>query len=149
AGHAHEAGRAAFVRAIGLAVGVGGGQEEQRAAFDERAVFVTEVPARQFLVEPVGEAARVEAVLQRSHTGVVRRGCFVVHDPTPSKRPPAGAPRPARLRRSRPPPWRASPRDRGTLALVERWRRPTWLGLSVLGDIFAQAEVVAFRVWEA
>src|SRR5207245_3909720 len=58
----------------------------------------------------------------------------------------SGAPRAARLRRSRPPPWRASPRDRGTPALVERWRRPTWLGLSVLGDIFVQAEDVAFRV---
>src|SRR5207244_1007712 len=34
--------------------------------------------------------------------------------------------RPARLRRSRLPPWRASPRGRGTPASVERSRRATW-----------------------
>src|SRR5260221_15242 len=63
AGHADEAGRPAFVRAVGPSLVVGGGAEEQRPAIDERAVFVAEVSARKLLVEPVGEAARVVAVL--------------------------------------------------------------------------------------
>src|SRR5437763_1725904 len=79
AGHANEAGCPALERAVGPPLAVGGSEEEHGAGFDKSAVFVAEVPARQFLVEPVGEAARVEAVLQRSHAGVIRRGCFVVH----------------------------------------------------------------------
>src|SRR6267378_3154450 len=64
AGHAYEAGRPALVRAVGPPLAVGSGEEEQRAAFDERAVLVAEGLALQFLLESVGEAARVEAVLQ-------------------------------------------------------------------------------------
>src|SRR6266581_1168887 len=88
-GHANEAGRPALERAVGPPLAVGGREEEHRAAFDERAVLAAEGLALQFLLEPVGEAARVEAVLQRSHAGVVRRGCFIVHGATPSRRPPA------------------------------------------------------------
>src|SRR5882672_9277550 len=87
AGHAYEAGRPALVRAVGPPLAVDSGEEEQRAAFDERAVLVAEGLALQFLLESVGEAARVEAVLQLAHAGVIRGGRFIVHGATPSKRP--------------------------------------------------------------
>src|SRR5436309_9050202 len=47
---------------------------------------------------------------------------------------------------ARMPAWYAG--DVSSFMTLLRWRRPTWLGLSVLGDIFVQAEDVAFRVLE-
>jgi hypothetical protein len=71
AGHAHEARVAALVRTIGPAFGVGAGEEEQRAALDERLVLLLEGGAAEPLVEPVGQATCVVAVLQGAHPGVV------------------------------------------------------------------------------
>jgi len=67
----HEAGVAALVGAVRSAVLVGGGDEEHVHALDERAVAVADDVGHLDVLEPVGEPARVEAVLQRAASGVV------------------------------------------------------------------------------
>ena len=62
--HAHEAGLAALVRALRLSVRVGGGEEEHVARLDEGAVVVVDRVVHDPLLDPVGEPARVEAVLE-------------------------------------------------------------------------------------
>ena len=79
--HAHEAGLAALVRALRAAVGVRRGDEEHVAPLDERAVVLVDHRVDDALLDPVGEAARVEAVLQPAiafvvdgHGGILRAG---------------------------------------------------------------------------
>ena len=61
--HAHEAGVASLVRAVGEAVGVGRGDEEHVARLDESRQRLGEGLARH-PGQPIGEPARVESVLQ-------------------------------------------------------------------------------------
>ena len=70
----HESGLAALVGALRHAVLVGGREEEHVAGLDERAVVVVEAIVAEPLLDPVGEAARVEAVLQLPVPVVVEVG---------------------------------------------------------------------------
>ena len=72
--HAHEARVAALVGALRHPVLVGGREEEHVARLDERAVVVVERVAEDALLDPVGEPARVEAVLELSVPLVVDVG---------------------------------------------------------------------------
>ena len=63
-GDAHEARRSALERAVGPPFRVGGREEEIDGALDERLVVGGEGCARQLLLQPVGDAAAVERVLQ-------------------------------------------------------------------------------------
>src|SRR5204863_9622380 len=72
---ADEAGFTALVRALGPAVGVRRRQEEHVHPLDERAVIgVDEAALHELLVEPVGEPARVEGVLEAPRALVVGGG---------------------------------------------------------------------------
>ena len=62
--HADEAGLAALVRALRPPLGVGGRDEDHVARLDERAVVLVDGLVHDALVDPVGEAARVEAILE-------------------------------------------------------------------------------------
>ena len=62
--HAHEAGIAALVGAVGAAVGVGGGEEEHVHAFDEGPVVRRDVFVEQALLDAVGEPFGIELALQ-------------------------------------------------------------------------------------
>jgi hypothetical protein len=71
---ADEAGVAALVRAVGPAVGVGGGHEDHVAALDERpVVLVDRSPRDELLVDAVREPARVETILEAARSVVVGR----------------------------------------------------------------------------
>ena len=72
--HLHESGLAALVGALRHPLLVGGREEEHVAGFDERAVVVVEAVVADPLLDPVGQAARVEAVLQLSVPVVVEVG---------------------------------------------------------------------------
>src|SRR5205807_8965722 len=67
----HEARLPALVRAVRPAVGVGGGEEEHRDAFDERAVVVAERVVDGDLLEAAGDPPAVEAVLELPRPVVV------------------------------------------------------------------------------
>ena len=69
--HADEARLAALVRAVRAPVLVGGGEEEHVHRLDERAVAVVDEVADLDVLEPVGEPARVEAVLEPAAAVVV------------------------------------------------------------------------------
>ena len=61
---AHEPGLASLVGALRLPLGVDGRDEEHVARLDEHPVVVVDVVADDPLLDPVGESARVETVLQ-------------------------------------------------------------------------------------
>ena len=61
---AHEARAAALVRALGLSVAIGSGEEEHVARLDEGAVVVVDPVVHDSLLDAVGEPARVEAILE-------------------------------------------------------------------------------------
>jgi hypothetical protein len=69
--YAHEAGVAALVRAVGPPVRVGGGQEQHVRALDELTAGGIDRVDQLALLEPVGEAARVELVLPAAGALVV------------------------------------------------------------------------------
>jgi len=69
--HAHEAGLAALVGAVGPPLLVGGGEEEHVHALDEGAVVVVDDVVHGHALQPVGEPARVEGVLQAPASVVV------------------------------------------------------------------------------
>ena len=105
--NAHEAGIAALVRGLRPAFGVGGGDEEHVPRLDERAVALVDRVADRLLLEPIGDPARVEAVLQAAATAVVQVLHAVHRGARPGRskgalRPGTGAAR-ARGRRGRPP----------------------------------------------
>ncbi len=68
--HAHEAGLAALVGALRPPLGVGRGEEEHVARLDESAVVVVDRLADDSFLDPLGKAARVEALLEL-YAGVV------------------------------------------------------------------------------
>src|SRR5262245_45189034 len=70
---AGKARRAALERAIGVAVRGRSGEEEKRAALDEGLVAIGEAIAAELLVEPVGQRAAAELILQRA-IAVVEHG---------------------------------------------------------------------------
>ena len=76
--HAHEARLAALVGAVRPALLVGRGEEEHVHALDERAVVVVDDVAQGHALEPVGEAPRVEGVLQAPAAVVVEAAMFAV-----------------------------------------------------------------------
>ena len=71
--HAHEAGIAALVRALRLPVLVGGCDEEHVPRLDERAVVVVDPVADDALLDPIGEASRVKAILELAAPFVIQR----------------------------------------------------------------------------
>ena len=70
----HESGLATLVGALRHAVLVGGRDEEHVAGLDERAVVVVEAVVAEPLVDPIGQPAGVEAVLQPPVPVVVEVG---------------------------------------------------------------------------
>jgi len=72
--NAHEAGIPALVRAVRPALLVGRRDEQHVDALDERAVAVVDEVTDLALLEPVGQPARVEAVLQGAAALVVEPG---------------------------------------------------------------------------
>ena len=70
--HAHEARIAAFVGTARQAVGVGRREEEHVATFDELAIAVVDVVDHQPLLDAIGEAARIEAILQFAAAAVIK-----------------------------------------------------------------------------
>ena len=70
---ANEAGVAALVRALRPSLGVGRRDEDHVAALDEGPVVVVDPVSHEPLVDPVGEPARVEAILVAA-TAVVEEG---------------------------------------------------------------------------
>ena len=81
--HADEAGVAALVGAGRSTVGISGGEEEHVAVLDEGPVMVADHVTHQQLIDPVGESAGVEAILQ-SAASVVESGS---HGVLPGGRP--------------------------------------------------------------
>ncbi len=85
--HSHETRIAALVRALGVSVRVGRGEEEHVHALDEGAILGVDHRARKkLLVQAVGEAARVEAVLQLARTVVVAHSIASSSRPSTSSR---------------------------------------------------------------
>jgi hypothetical protein len=85
--HRDEAGIAALVRALRAPLGVGGGEEEHVHPLDERAVLVRDRVVHLDLLEPVGQAPRVEAVLQLARAVVVELGHAAEYPGTSARSP--------------------------------------------------------------
>src|SRR2546429_75763 len=79
--NADETGLASLVRALRLAVLVDGGDEEHVARLDERAIAVVDAVMDDPLLDPVGEPARVEAVLKLAALLVIQAHRHIVAHP--------------------------------------------------------------------
>ena len=84
--HAYEAWVAALVRALWRAVRVGRCEEEHVAPLDERTVLLVDRSVDENLLDPVGETARVETVLEapaavviEAHAEIMRRHAPEIH----------------------------------------------------------------------
>src|SRR5262249_3776340 len=111
-GDAHKAGRPALERTVGTAVRVRGRDEEKDRGFDVGLVVIRERRAGELILQPVGDAATVEGILQAAVA-------LVIHDRHDGPRE-AGAQRSPDEREARNPGWvRISLRSmRGTNANV-------------------------------
>ena len=100
--HADEAGPPALVRAVRAALRVGGGEEEHGPGLDEGPVGVGEDAVDDLLDHPIGEPARVEALLEPSRSVMVHGHLDLSGLTTPAALPVSGAAGPARQRGSLP-----------------------------------------------